>query len=279
VVGLNLPNTVSRDHAYFSGSRELFSIDPPNLAADRMNILGRPNDITPKGRSQAARQATITPKPPERESTMTIAATDQTTMVVDFLKQFMFDPNQRHHELLTKPTFGGPSDRNYNLKNSRTRRFLQWEEQTFGINLGWTDDDDPGTATRVSRWFIARPTGSAGPVRYGESIALGYGKDPSFIRYEDRTVGINLNWSNSPVFEWKLLGGPAGRAVRSGDWLAIYNKRAGDCLIYFDRTLGGDIGWPSSKTWTQQFTEHLGKLLTQAVKEHWKEAVALLLAT
>jgi len=196
-------------------------------------------------------------------------------MVVDYLKQFMFDPNHQHHDLLTKTQFVGSADRNYNLKNSRTRKFLQWEEQSFGINLGWTDNADPSTAVKVSRWFLTRQTSQQAPVRYGESIALGYGKAPSFIRYEERTFGINLGWSDSPVFEWKLLGGRTGQPVRSGDWLAIYNKRAGDCLIHFDRTAGGDVGWPSSQTWTDQ----LGDVLTKAVKEHWKEAVTFLLAS
>lgn len=206
---------------------------------------------------------------------MTIAVSEGTTLVVDYLKQFMFDPNHEHHGLLPKASFDGQTDRNYNLKNNRTRKFLQWEQQPLGINLGWTDNAGPNTAARVSRWFLSRPNGSAAPVRYGEEIALGYGKSPSFVRYQERTFGINLGWTDSPVFEWKLLGGQPGQSVRSGDWLAIYNKRAGDCLIHFDRTVGANIGWPSSETWTDQ----LGNLLTQAVKDHWKEAVTFLLAS
>jgi hypothetical protein len=206
---------------------------------------------------------------------MTNTLHDQTTMVVEYLKQFMFDPNHHRQGLFPKAQFSGPTDRNYNLKNSRTRKFLQWEEQTFGINLGWTDDAEPTTAVRVSRWFLTRQTSDQTPLRYGETIAMGYGKDPSFVRYEERTFGINLAWSNAPIFEWKLLGGPIGHSVSSGDWLALYNKRVGDCLIYFDRTVGGDIGWPSSQTWTDQ----LGDVLTDAVKDHWKEAVTWLLAS
>ena len=205
---------------------------------------------------------------------MSNTMTDQVTMVVDYLEQWRFDPNNPPHPLVPKAQFSGPADRNYNLKNSRTRKFLQWEEQTFGINLGWTDNAEPATAVKVARWFLARPGTSATPVRYGELVAPGYGISPSFIKYEERTVGINLGWSDSPVFEWKLLGGPIGRPVSSGDLLAIYNQRAGDCLIYFDRTVGGDIGWPSSQTWTDQ----LGDILTQAVKDHWKEGIAALLA-
>jgi hypothetical protein len=206
---------------------------------------------------------------------MTDSLTDhgQTTMVVNYLKQWMFDPNHPRHGLVPKAQFSGPSDRNYNLKNSRTKKFLQWEEQTFGVNLGWTDAADPATAKKVSRFFFARKAAGEAPLRYGELVAVGYGKDPSFLHYEHRTFGINLGWSNAAVFEWKLLGGRTGQPVSSGDWLAIYNEKAGDCLIYFDRTVGGDIGWPSSQTWTDQ----LGDVLTQAVKDHWKEGVAYLL--
>ncbi len=203
---------------------------------------------------------------------MTSTVSHEISLVVDYLKQFMFDPNHSSHTLLTKADFGGPANRNYNLKNSRTRKFLQWERQSFGINLGWTDDAEPATATKVSRWFLSRRTSDQNPVRYGETLALGYGKDPSFIRYEERTFGINLGWAQSPVFEWQLLGGETGQPVHSGEWLAIYNKRAADCLIYFDRTVGADIGWPSSQTWTDQ----LGDVLTDAVKNHWKDAVAFL---
>jgi hypothetical protein len=209
----------------------------------------------------------------DRETPVAASALDPKAVVANYLKQWMFDSNHPKHALLPKSSFSGPSSRNYNLKNQRTRTFLQWEHQTFGINLGWTDDASSETAKRVSRWFLTRRTTDQTPLRYGELLALGNGGNPSFLRYADRTVGINLDWSNTPVFEWKILGGPIGRRVSSAHWLALYNKRAGDCLIHFDRTVGGDIGWPSSQTWTDQ----LGDILTDLVKEHWKEAVAYLL--
>jgi hypothetical protein len=201
------------------------------------------------------------------------STTSPVMLAVGYFKQWMVDPNHPHHSLLTKAQFSGPADRNYNLKNYQTRKFLQWEEQTFGVNLGWTDDASPQTATKVARWFFTRDSADPSPLRYGEAIAMGYGISPSFVHYEQRTVGINLAWSDQPKFEWKLLGGPVGQPARSGDWLAIFNQRAGDCLIYFDRTVGGDIGWPSSETWSDQIED----AVLQAVKDHWKEAVTWLL--
>ena len=70
---------------------------------------------------------------------MTQMTTSRAAEVAGYLKQWMFDPNHPHHPLRAKPNFNGPADRNTNLKNSHERKFLQWEEQTFGINLGWTE--------------------------------------------------------------------------------------------------------------------------------------------
>jgi hypothetical protein len=172
--------------------------------------------------------------------------------------------------VLPQREFREGSDRNYNLKGSPPRKYLQWEKQTFGINLGWTDDAEPATGRRVSRWFFTRHGAGTGPVEYGERIALGYGTAPSFLRYEERTVGINLGWSGAPVFEWTLLGGPRGGPVGTGERLAIHNAKAGTArvpgvLIHFDRTVGGDIGWPDSRTWWDQAKDKLAGLTSEAI--------------
>ena len=192
----------------------------------------------------------------------------------DGVFQAVGDGSDQRRALRPKPVFDGRADRNYNLKNKRVRKFLQWEEQTFGINLGWTDDAEPATATKVMRWFIARNGHGDRPVRYGETIALGYGIKPSFIRNAHRDVGIDLEWSDTPVFEWKLLGGKHGEEVTTGQWFAIYNTRSRECLLHFDRTVGGDIGWPSSRSWGDQLEDRI----RDAVKDHWTEAVGALLA-
>ena len=199
-------------------------------------------------------------------------AADGQAVATEYLKQWAMGSNARR-ALQPKAEFAGPAERNYNLKNKRPRKFLQYEHQTFGINLGWTDDAEPATATRVMRWFCARNARGDGPIRYGETIALGYGKAPSFIRNKHRDVGIDLDWSTAPVFEWKLLGGKSGQEVTTGQWFAIYNTHARECLIEFDRTVGGDIGWPSSKTWGDQLEDEI----RDAVKKHLKEAVVALL--
>jgi hypothetical protein len=199
--------------------------------------------------------------------------TSDAQRAASYVKQWKFDPNKPHHPLRAKTDFNGSANRNVNLTNSMERRFLQWEHQTWGINLGWTDDASPATAKRVSRWFFTRKD-TTHPIRYGDRIALGYGGSPSYIYYAHRTFGINLDWSHTPRFEWKLLGGKIGKPVRSGDWLAIYNTETKQPLIYFDRTVGGDIGWPDSETWPDQITD----VAMQFIRDHWKEGVAYLIA-
>jgi hypothetical protein len=173
--------------------------------------------------------------------------------VIEEYKQWNIGATRPRSGVIPKASFKERPERNYTLKGKVIRKFLQHEKQAFGINLGWTDDAEPGTAAKVERWFFVRNGGGDAPIRYGETIALGNGNDPSFLRYEERTVGINLDWSNTPVFEWKLLGGRLGDPVQLQDWVAIYNEKEKDCLIFFDRTVGGDIGWPTSTTWFAKF--------------------------
>jgi hypothetical protein len=205
--------------------------------------------------------------------TDSLTTSDEIALAEDYLRQWKI-LGTGSGSIFPKSSFGGPSSRNYDLFNERTGLFLQHEKQTYGINLGWTDDAESGTAEKVRRWFFARSGGGDSPVHYGETIALANGGDPSFIRNAHRTVGVDLDWSGSAVYEWKILGGKVGDAVQSGDMVALYNVHARECLIHFDRTRGGDIGWPSSKTWGDQILDGVLK----ALKEHADDAIAAMLA-
>ena len=207
--------------------------------------------------------------------------------LVEIYKQWNIGPitTMPSVPVLPKKKFDGLPERNYALKNKQNRKYLQHEDQTFGINLGWTDDATDETGLRVSRWFFVRKGDSAEPIEYGETIALGNGKQPSFVNYKRRKIGINLAFADSPSFEWKILGGKPGTPVKTKEWVALYNMKSeeGECLIHFDRTAGADIGWPSSKTWGAQLLDELQEAIEDLSKEAWetakKEAIkALLLA-
>jgi hypothetical protein len=177
--------------------------------------------------------------------------------------------------LRPKRKFDGSPERNFNLRGLKIDRYLQHEEQRFGINLGWTDDASAKTAAKVARWFFARESSDDGALRYAETIALANGGDPSFVHYEDRTAGVNLGWPKTSVYEWKILGGAAGTPVQAGQKVALFNEKANECLIYFDRTAGGDIGWPTSQRWEDQLKAQAVKAGKEAAKKAVLAALGL----
>jgi hypothetical protein len=144
------------------------------------------------------------------------------------------------------------------------RKFLHHEEQALGINLGLTDNASLETGKKVARWFFTRNGGADGPLVYGEVVSMAVGKDPSFLCHKKRDFGINLTYCSRPVFEWRLMGGPAGHPVDLDRYIAIYNVKAGEFLIFFDRTPGmADVGWPTSQRWGEGLK---GELLERAKK-------------
>ncbi len=147
----------------------------------------------------------------------------------------------------------------YALKNTEKDRFLKWSDRSFGINLDFTSD-------QVTRWIFSRCGDNPEPIKYGETIAIGLGTEPTWMNFHERTFGINLEFQNKPSCEWMILGGQSGTPVRSGDRVALYNTKSrlspsesGEFLILFDRPAGhADIGWPTSQT----LADNLGDLFT-----------------
>lgn len=156
------------------------------------------------------------------------------------------------------------------LKNSTNRHFLHYKKQgTFGgINLGFTDDAEPSTAAKVVQWELVNQKRT--PVKYDEPVALRC-RD-GYLRYGQRDVGINLHWSDNPVYEWRLLGGPRGTAVKTGTPFALLNMHGsqGEPMIYFKREIGGNIGWPSSQTLMQQGFGWAKDIAAKALAEYIK---------
>lgn len=195
---------------------------------------------------------------------------DVVAKIVAQYKQWMVGATAPRTPILPKDAFEAVPDRNYNLKNRQAIKFLQHEKQTVGLNIGWTDNATNATGDRVARWFFTRKGDATTPVTYGEDVAIGYGRAPSFLCYESRTAGVNLGWHAAPSYEWKLLGGPVGTTVHTQEWLAIYNTKSegGECLIYFDREVGGDVGWPSSDTWLDDLKGRAWEEVKRQAKKH-----------
>ncbi len=172
----------------------------------------------------------------------------------------------------SKDSFNGPVDRNLQLKNGRRRKFLHYENQV-GFDIGWTDNAAPKTAIKSERWFFLPEAGDGKPILYGQPIAIGLGKNPSFMCHEKRFIGVDLQWHDQPCYEWLLLGGERDTPVKTNEWFAIYNTKVEECFIETERTMGGNVGYPSSQTWWDQGVGILKNLGKKAAEEAGKQAV------
>jgi hypothetical protein len=88
---------------------------------------------------------------------------------------------------------------------------------------------------------VEKQSGS-GTVTYGEPVALRV-KGGGYLKYSKRTVGINLAWSNTPVYEWRIAGGTPGQTVSLDAPFALLNDVEHDALIYGSRPAGINLVW------------------------------------
>ena len=126
-----------------------------------------------------------------------------------------------------------------------------------GIELDWTDNASANMAIQQSQWFFSTPHGSGTvqpPIVYGEPIAMAWGsRAKPFVKFSNQTIGVNLNWSSQPSYEWVILGGQSGTTVKRGvDWIVLYNLKNKQPLIHVNRNVGGRIGFPGGSTASSQ---------------------------
>jgi hypothetical protein len=122
-------------------------------------------------------------------------------------------------------------------------RYVKYGEREYGINLVWTPSQFEGN------FRFARPSGSAGPLKYGERVAISVDKG-GYLKYGDREYGINLVWSSAPVYEWEIRGEAAngqwpGATIRTERVVALYNTTRADYLAHCEREYGIDLRWAS----------------------------------
>jgi hypothetical protein len=128
-----------------------------------------------------------------------------------------------------------------------------------GINLVWDKKADLKNAHFESE-------SGSGSIKYGEKLALKIDNDSKpYVRYDHRDIGVNLNWSNTPVFEWVIVGGKEGDPVKVGESFALVNKVEKDFLIYAKR--GGEA---INLRWYQD--RNKGGYFDQAKKASFEEA-------
>jgi hypothetical protein len=157
----------------------------------------------------------------------------------------------------------------YNLFCSSNKEYLSYGTELFGINLDWKKTGDE------KKVHFMVPAKQEREILTGEPIAFGIGGGEQFLYYASRTLGINLSWSEKPVFEWTICGadGKKGVPIGEGQMYAIVNAKvqpAPDFFIYLDRVPGqADVGWTTSPNWP-------GKILSNI--QRYKEVAAFVAA-
>lgn len=148
----------------------------------------------------------------------------------------MDDPAQDTNAANIEPT----STFEYDLLNTTILERLKYAEREYGINLVWAQPD-PGAPAAIR---FERANGASGPIRFGEIVAIAV-RDGGFLRYGEREYGINLKWSDTPAFEWRLRATAvvADNPVNTSDIVGLFNTVAGDYLFYDPRRFGINLKW------------------------------------
>jgi hypothetical protein len=133
------------------------------------------------------------------------------------------------------------------LRNVTEDKCFSYGEREYGINLVW------GNCTNPNVTFV-REAGP-GSIHYGELVAMRItnadASNPKvgngYLRYQKREYGINLVWSNTPVYEWILRSpdGPQldGKVVDPNLRVGLWNEVEPDFLLYCERSKGINLRW------------------------------------
>ena len=131
----------------------------------------------------------------------------------------------------------------YDLFNEFVFQRLIYREREYGINLVW---DDPDPSTPSIRFLPLR--GGSTPIDYGERVAI-HVRGGGYLKYAERDYGINLKWSDSPIYEWRLRGegSQPNTPVDLTQSVGLFNIVRADYLFYDPRRYGINLKWVSDK--------------------------------
>ncbi|WP_404953130.1 hypothetical protein [Streptomyces sp. 147326] len=113
------------------------------------------------------------------------------------------------------------------LKNTHINRYLIYAERRSAIDLAWTDNGGRATIS------FGDPFSPRVEVKFGQAIPIAI-NGGGYLRYRRRSFlgGISLGWSNSPIAEWILTGGPAGTNVPVNSPFGLFNTATSSHLVH-----------------------------------------------
>jgi hypothetical protein len=107
------------------------------------------------------------------------------------------------------------------------------EGQTFGVDLGLDKGDN--------NLKLQRTGNNPEPLMYGETVAMrvwGAG----WVKYGTEAFGINLQLSDTPSYEWIVLGGEIGKPIE-GQRIALWNTKEKAFVVPGSRKWGVQMVW------------------------------------
>jgi hypothetical protein len=125
----------------------------------------------------------------------------------------------------------------YELYNTTAQ--IGYENRTFGVDLGWVSNGG------LFEFLRQAPPGTRdhrkGPIPPDANVAIYNSKTRRYLKYYDRSdTKAELEWSNTPVYEWQLQDQSAsGGRVH----FALFNSRVKKYLVHKVQNYGINLGW------------------------------------
>jgi hypothetical protein len=133
---------------------------------------------------------------------------------------------------------------------------LIYGNETFGVDLVWTNPAFDGVGNPLHEgnveWKFVRQSNPRLPVIYPascyqvsgtEQVALYNTVNHQFLAYGNETFGVDLVWSSTPRYEWKVAVGLLEQPTYSARVAQLYNTTAGAYLYAHHQTWGVDLEW------------------------------------
>lgn len=155
-----------------------------------------------------------------------------------------------------KLVLAGHTNHAYDLFSiTKSECLIHGRRHGTNISLQW---GDPARSHHIR---FQRASGSEEPIEFEEPIAINV-RHGGFLVHKMGRWGINLGWSRTPSFEWRVLGGRPGAPVEVGKAIGLFSIVEHDSLVYDARDSGIDLNWFKDSGKYQIFSDalRLGKI-------------------
>jgi hypothetical protein len=129
----------------------------------------------------------------------------------------------------------------YWLFSNHNDQYIKYGSRNHGINLVWS----PYFPQRNVRFIRPPNSSNTGPLKYDEPLAM-YVDGGGFVKYGSRSYGIDLVWSTTPSYEWRIKPQfhNAGEVINPYHyWMGLFNTAKNASLHYGIRDYGINLEW------------------------------------